>query len=195
MIYLLIVCFFFQKITSCNPLATILSQKSLVRNNCISTDGKIGNLNVLQACLVKNYNDKLIIDSRATNHVCYSLEWFKQSIPLSKGQRSLKLGNEQYVFIVEVGLMELCFDNKTLRLSDCFLVIDFKRNLVSVSCLVERGLIEQFNSSISIKSNNTFICSKILMNGLYFLTPLSYSINSIEHIDDEQLLLSKKMKV
>ena len=53
----------------------------------------------------------------------------------------------------------------------------------------------RFNSSISIKSNYTFICFEILMNGLYFLTPLSYSINAIEHIDDEQLPLSKKRKV
>ena len=53
----------------------------------------------------------------------------------------------------------------------------------------------RFNSSISIKSNNTFICFEILMKGLYFLTNLSYSINVIEHIDDEQLPLSKKRKV
>ena len=33
------------------------------------------------------------------------------------------------------------------------------------------------------------------MNDLYFLTPLSYSINVIEHINDEQLPLSKKRKV
>ena len=33
------------------------------------------------------------------------------------------------------------------------------------------------------------------MNGLFFLIHLSYSINVIEHIDDEQLPLSKKMKV
>ena len=33
------------------------------------------------------------------------------------------------------------------------------------------------------------------MNGLYILTPLSYSIDVIEHIDDEQLTLSKKRKV
>ena len=91
--------------------------------------------------------------------------------------------------------MELCFDNKTLRLSDCLLVPYFKRNLVYVSCLLERGLTEQFNSSFSIKSNSNFICSGILMHGLYFLTPLAYSINAIEHIDDEQLPLYKKMKV
>ena len=103
--------------TSYNPLTTILSQKSLDRSNYISTVEKIGSLNVHEACLVENYNDKWIIDSGATNHVCYSLEWFKQSSELSKGQRSLKLGNRQYVSVVVVGLVELYFDNKTLLLS------------------------------------------------------------------------------
>ena len=32
------------------------------------------------------------------------------------------------------------------------------------------------------------------MNGLYFLTPLSYSINVIEYTDDEQHPLSEKNK-
>ena len=68
----------------------------------------------------------------------------------------------------------LCSGSRTsgvmfLRSSDCLFVLDFKRNLVSVSCLVEHGLIVHFNSLVSIKSNNTFICSKLLMNGLYFL--------------------------
>ena len=94
-----------------------------------------------------------------------------------------------------IGLVELCFDNKTLCLSGYLFVPDFKRNLVHVNCLAERGLTVQFNSSVSIKSNNTFICSRILMNGLYFLTPLSYSINVIKRIDDEQLPLFKKRKV
>ena len=102
--------------------------------------GKIGSLNVLETCLVENYNDKWIIDSGATNHVCYSLEWFKQSSSLSKEQRSLKLRNEEYVSVMAVGLLELCFDNKTLRSSDCLFVQDFKRNSVSVSCVVECGL-------------------------------------------------------
>ena len=155
----------------------------------------MGSINVVEACLVENYNDKWIIDSGATNHACYSLQWFKQSSPLSKGQRSLKLGNGEYVSVMAVGLVELCFNNKTLCLSDCLFVPDFKRNLVSVSCLVELGLIVQFNSSVSIKSNNAFICSGLLINGLYFLTPMSYSINAIGNTDDEQFPLSKKRKV
>ena len=108
----------------------------------------MGSINVVEACLVENYNDKWIIDSGSTNHVCYSLQCFKQSSPLSKGQRSLKLGNGEYVSIMAVGLVELCFNNKTLCLSDCLFVSDFKRNLVSVSCLVEHGLTVQFNSSV-----------------------------------------------
>ena len=53
-----------------------------------------------------------------------------------------------------------------------------------------------FNSSVLIKSNNTFILSGLLINDLYFfLTPLFYSINAIEYTNDEQLTLSKKMKV
>ena len=155
----------------------------------------MGSINVVEACLVENYNDKWIIDSGATNHVCYSLQWFKQSSPLNKGQRSLKLGNGEYVSVMAVGLVELCFNNKTLCLSDCLFFLDFKRNLVSVSCLVEHGLTVQFNSSVSIKSNNAFICSGLLINGIYFLTPMSYSINAIENTDDEQFPLSKKRKV
>ena len=155
----------------------------------------MGSINVVEACLVENYNDKWIIDSGATNHACYSSQWFKQSNPLSKGQRSLKLGNGEYVSVMAVGLVELCFNNKTLCLSYCLFVPDFKRNLVSVSCLVEHGLTVQFNSSVSIKSNNAFICFGLLINGLYFLTPMSYSINAIENTDDEQFPLSKKRKV
>ena len=54
-----------------------------VRNHClkmmrhISTVEVMDSLNVVEACLVKNYNDKWIIDSRTTNNVCYSLKWFK----------------------------------------------------------------------------------------------------------------------
>ena len=69
----------------------------------------MGSINVVEACLVENYNDKWIIDSGATNHVYYSLQWIKQSNLLSKEQRRLKLGNEEYVSVVAIGLVELCF--------------------------------------------------------------------------------------
>ena len=42
----------------------------------INTAEVMGSLNVVKACLVENYNDKWIIDSRATKNICYSFEWF-----------------------------------------------------------------------------------------------------------------------
>ena len=74
---------------------------------------------------MENCNDKWTIDSGATNHIGYSLEWFKQSSPLSKGQRSLKLGNGQYVFVVAVGFVKLCCDSNTLSLSNYFVCFGF----------------------------------------------------------------------
>ena len=94
----------------------------------------MGSLNVVEACLVENSNGKWIIDLGATNHICYSLKWFKQSRPLKKWQRTLKLGNGEYVFVMSVGLVELWFKNFTfIRPFICF---QFKRNLVSISCLL-----------------------------------------------------------
>ena len=91
-------------------------------------------------------------------------------------------------------MLDLCSKNNLSHLSDHLFVPDFNRNLVFVSCLLEHGLIVQFNSSVLIKSDNSFILIVLLMNDFYFLTPLSYSINVIEYIDDDQLALSKKRK-
>ena len=145
---------------------------------------------------MENFNDKWIIDSRATNHVCYSLQWFKHSTSIEEGQRYLKFGNEELISMKAIRLVVLLFDNnRTLCLEDCLFVPDFKRNLVYVSCLVEHGLTLQFNSSVSIRSRSSFICSGDLMNNLYFLSPLSYDINDIEIVKNEHNDLAKKRKV
>ena len=90
---------------------------------------------------MKNFNDKWIIDSGATNHVCYSLQWFKHSKSIKKGQRYLKLGNGELISMKAIRLVVLSFDNnRILCLEDFLFVPNFKRNLVSVSCLVEHRL-------------------------------------------------------
>ena len=50
-------------------------QKGHWKQNCPKATKKpgMGDLLVVEACLVENFNDKWIIDSGATNHVCYSL--------------------------------------------------------------------------------------------------------------------------
>ena len=59
----------------------------------------MGDLLVVEACLVENFNDTWITDSKATNHVCYSLQWFKHSTSIEEGQRYLKLGNGKLISV------------------------------------------------------------------------------------------------
>ena len=111
-------------------------------------------------------------------------------------QRYLKLRNGELISVKAIGPVVLFFENnRTLCLEDFLFAPDFKRNLVSVNCLVEHGLTVQFNSSVSITSKSSFICSGDLMNNLYFLSPLSYDINAIENVENEHTHLAKKRKV
>ena len=115
---------------------------------------------------------------------------------IEEGQRYLKLGNGELIFVKAIGPVVLFFENnRTLCLEDCLFVPDFKRNLVYVSCLVEHDLTLQFNSSVSIRSKSFFICSDDLMNNIYFLSPLSYDINAIKIVENEHNHLAKKRKV
>ena len=108
----------------------------------------------------------------------------------------MKLGNRELIFVKAIGLVVLFFENnRTLCLEDCLFALDFKRHLVYVSCLVEHGLTVQFNSSVSIRSKSSFICSGDLMNNIYFLSPLSHDINAIEIVENEHNHLAKKRKV
>ena len=81
------------------------------KQNCPKATKKLGmgDLLVVEACLVENFNDKLIIDSGATNHVCYSLQWFKHSTSIGEGQRYLKLGNGELISVKAIGPVVLIF--------------------------------------------------------------------------------------
>ena len=101
----------------------------------------------------------------------------------------------ELISVKAIGQVVLFFENnRTLCLEDCLFALDFKRNLVSVSCLVEHGLTMQFNSSISIRSKSSFICSGDLMNNLYFLSPLSYDINALKLLKMNIITLPRKGK-
>ena len=57
------------------------------KQNCFKATENpgMGDLNIVEAYLVENYSDKWIIDSRATNYVCYSFQWFKQTSSMREG--------------------------------------------------------------------------------------------------------------
>ena len=86
-------------------------QKGHWKQNCPKATKKpgMGDLLVVEACLVENFNDKWIIDSGATNHVCYSLQWFKHSTSIEEGQRYLKLGNGELISVKTIRPVVLFF--------------------------------------------------------------------------------------
>lgn len=106
-------------------------------------------LNIIEACLMKNYDDKWIINSRATNYICYSLQSFNEiSLPVEE-QKYLTFGNEELVSTKVIGSVSLYFNNsRMLFLHDYLFVPNIKKNLISINCLINNDLTFQFNSSI-----------------------------------------------
>ena len=98
------------------------------KQNCSKATKKpgMGDLLVVEACLVENFNDKWIIDSGATNHVCYSLQWFKHSTSIEEGQRYLKLGNGELIFVKAIGLVILFFENNRKMFRRLFICSEFQ---------------------------------------------------------------------
>ena len=108
----------------------------------------------------------------------------------------VRLGNGEHVSVKAVGLVTLLFhNNMTLVLQDYLFILDFRCNLISVSCLFEQGLTVEFHSSIIIKSLSSVICLVEMLNNLYFLSLMSYNINNIEIVDDKHNHHAKKRKV
>ena len=67
------------------------------------------------------------------------------------------------------------YDNSLLELKDCLYVLEFRKNLISVSSLCKLNYSFLFNNKhVFIKWNNSFICSKSLIDSLYRVIPLSF---------------------
>ena len=73
--------------------------------------------------------DSWIVDSGATNHVCYSLRGFQERIRLNKNKINLRLGNRALVSASAVGDIRVNLDSsRHLDLIDIYYVPQFKRN-------------------------------------------------------------------
>ena len=73
--------------------------------------------------------DSWIVDSRATNHVCYSLRGFQERRRLNKNEINLRLGNGALVSTSAVGDIRVNLDSsRHLDLIDIYYVPQFKRN-------------------------------------------------------------------
>ncbi|KAK1591798.1 hypothetical protein Q3G72_013860 [Acer saccharum] len=84
-----------KKVTKIKGKCFLCGEKGHWKRNYPKSQNKKeeGNLNYLETCFLADSTDSWIIDSGATNHVCYSLQGFQERRKLSKNEINLRLGN------------------------------------------------------------------------------------------------------
>ena len=169
-------------------------KKGHIKKNCrdfLAKGGKEGmrDLLVVETCLVEESNDLWVIDSGATNHVCVSLQGFKETRSLSDESLSLRMGDGSLVLAEAVGDVHLYFDSfRFLVLRDCFYVPRLKRNLISVACLFKDSYSVSFSNKVVIRKNKSFICSGWMQNNLYFIKPKMDTLLNTEITENSKRL-------
>ena len=86
-----------------------------------------------------------------------------------------------------MGVITLCFLDNKLVLSNTLYVLSLRRNLISVSSLVNKSYSITFGTEIVLKRYDTFIYSDKVINGFYLLTPTMYEIHDTEIINRPSL--------
>ncbi|KAG8381639.1 hypothetical protein BUALT_Bualt06G0142500 [Buddleja alternifolia] len=147
---------------------------------------------LLETCLVGSPPGSWCVDSGSTNHICNMLQGFQLTRQLSDGDMYLLMGDSTSVPVVAIGLVSLYFENRVLLLKDCLYVPSIRRNLISVSCLIDDGLTVVFEQSLSIKHNKSFICKGTRKDGLFLLFPDKYSVGNSEANTSKQILPLKR---
>lgn len=113
------------------------------------------------------------IDTGATSHVCNVLHGFQEIRRLNKGEVTLHMGTKATVAAVSVGTYCLMLDGVILTLKECLYVPQIRRNLISVTKLVESGYSFLFTNKVVIKLNNKVVAYGVQNNGLYFVNAIS----------------------
>ena len=95
-----------------------------------------------------------------------------------------------------MGDVTLDFNNsKYLILKDCYYIPIFKRNLISISCLIRQGYFVYFDSDVSVFKNRSPICIGFHTSNLFYLQPNILSLHNIENDDTQAKPSHKKAKV
>jgi transposase InsO family protein len=91
-----------------------------------------------------------VLDSGCTHHMCFDRSYFLDIKPIDK---KVYLGNNKYVAVEGIGAAVLNFtgeDGKNVKmtLSKCFYLPAMTRNLLSVRCLREKGVLSDFGTFV-----------------------------------------------
>ena len=129
---------------------------------------------VVEVSFITNTSNTWCIDSGATNHICNTLQGFRSTKECRNGEIKLTLASNATISAVVIGVVVLEFqNNKTLVLPDVLYVSNSRRNLISVSKLINNGFTVSFANEVIIKRNNLFIYFSVETNGLYMITPIA----------------------
>ena len=93
----------------------------------------------------------------------------------------MTLASNATVSAVAIGIVVLHFqNNRILVLPDVLYVSNSRRNLISVSKLINNGFTVNFANEVIIKRNNLFICYGDETNGFYVITPIASNKHDME---------------
>ena len=132
---------------------------------------------VIESLLVEDDKSAWIIDSGATNHVCSSLQLLDSWRDLAEGDYTMRAGTGDAVSARAVGVSSLNFlNNCYLILNNVLFIPGFRRNLISISKLLDDGFSISFNNNMVVISRNGLtICIGNSENNLYVLRPLTHN--------------------
>ena len=93
----------------------------------------------------------------------------------------MTLASNATISAVAIGVVILEFqNNRKLVLADVLYVPNSRRNLISISKLINNGFTVSFTNEVIIKRNNLFICFGVETDGLYVIAPITSNKHDIE---------------
>ena len=117
------------------------------------------------------------------------MQGFEEARSLDSEGVSLRTGDGSLVSAKAVGDVRLNFDSyRFILLEDVFYVLNFKRNLISVACLIKDSYSVSFSKTVVIRKNNTYVYSENLISNIYFLKPIMHALHNTELLNQTKEL-------
>ena len=107
------------------------------------------NSQVVEVSFITDTSNSWFVDSGTTNHICNTLQGFRSTRQCCNGEIKLTLASNATILAVAIGVVILEFqNNRTLVLPDVMYIPNSRRNLISVSKLVNKGFTVDFVNEV-----------------------------------------------
>ena len=107
---------------------------------------------VVEVSFITDTSNTWCIDFGSTNHICNTLQGFRSIRQCRNGEIKLTLASNATISAVAIRVVVLeCKNNRILVLRDVLYVLNSRRNLISVSKLINNGFTVSFSNEVIIK--------------------------------------------